>query len=128
MVRAELVAGDLGGGAPLPPADAVALAKGFAGRACALKAADAIWSDKDRAYAWIDRSRYVAFAVLVRLCPDVGEARVARCLGLDPFRCTARLHTMQAAGAWSPELVDTICRQILGGEQLNPTKPEGSPG
>lgn len=104
-------------GAMLPTAEAVALAKGFAARACAERAASAMWANRDHAHTWVDRSPTLALAVLVRLCPEVAPERLAACLGLDPVYASRRLETLAAGGSppCPDDLVEVVAQQVTGG-------------
>lgn len=101
----------------LPTAETVALAKGFAGRACADHAADAVWMSRESAHTWIERTPILALAALAKVCPEVAVVRLARCLGLDPVAAPESLkvctegHARWPLGAMSA----VVAQQIVGG-------------
>lgn len=101
----------------LPTAETVALARGFAGRACADHAADAIWVSRASAHTWIDRAPTLALAALVKVCPDVTTVRLARCLGLDPATAPQTLKECTEGGARWPmgAMAAVVAQQIVGG-------------
>lgn len=102
---------------PLPTAETVGLAKGFAARACAERAADLVWVSQHSAQTWVERTPMLALCALVLVCPEVAPERLARCLGLDPVGVKERLrHIGQGPlPGWSDDLVAVIAQQIAGG-------------
>src|SRR4051794_27391787 len=98
----------------LPTAQAVALAKGLAARACASQAADDAWPHINAAVAWIELIPMVALAALAELCPDVAVERLALCLGLDSAAAERRLFACRRRDRWSEDLVAAVVQQVRG--------------
>lgn len=100
---------------PLPTADAIALARAYAARACAERAAQCAWPRLAAAHAWIDRIPVIALAALHAACPEIAPERLARCLGLDPVEVPTRLESARRRPAWPEDLVNVVAQQIAGG-------------
>lgn len=100
----------------LPTAEAVALAKGFAAKACCDRAAESAWPVLTPARAWIDLIPVIALAALHAVCPEVGVERLAVCLGLDPHEVPSRLASARRRPSWSEAVVNVVAQQIGGGQ------------
>lgn len=100
----------------LPTRETVALAKGFAARACASKAADCAWPNLTEATRWIELIPLVALGALVLVCPEVPPERLARCLMSDPGRIVSDLRHHVVAGTPRADLIEVVAQQILGGD------------
>lgn len=99
----------------LPTAETIVLAKGFAARACAERAAALVWSSQRSPVTWIERVPTLALAALIVVCPEVTPERLARCLGLDPLGMAERLQHAAKAPGWSEDLVAVVAQQIARG-------------
>jgi hypothetical protein len=99
----------------LPTAEAVALAKGLAARACAERASGAVWPTVGPAVRWIEKTPLVALAILVGLCPEVAPERLAGCLNLDSHSTSAALESWRRRPEYPAEMVAVLLQQIAGG-------------
>lgn len=113
--RYRYEAGTVSAGDPLPTAETVALARGFASRACADQAATTAWGSNATAHTWIDRVPMVGLAALIEVCPEVTPERLARCLGLDPLGANERLRNLRGVRGWNEDLVAVVAQQIARG-------------
>lgn len=100
---------------PLPTAETVSLAKGFAARACAQKAGECAWPNLGEARRWIELIPLVALGALVRLCPEVTPERLARCLMHEPGRIVSDLRYRVIDDTPRAALIEVVAQQVLGG-------------